>query len=384
MSDTPGIEAIEEHLRSAGVDLTLGEDGELTSGEIFWRDHQPWLKERGYTLRERYQPDWVPSWKSDPRKSWMTAEDGVYAVNARVLDATRTDGSFVVLKRINIAEHPDEPTIGRMLSSEPLISHPANHCAPVLEVLDVPNDPGTKILVIPFLQPVEFPPFETIGEVVEFFRQIFGALNFMHENHIAHRDIKYNNVMADTLHLYDPPPHPSDRRRGRNLLSYPRIVSSRTQTPVKYYLIDYGLSKAYKSEEAPFLEFPAGGDKTVPEFQEAGDNKFDPFPVDVYCMGNIVRRYFLEGFLHHRPRKGFEFMRELVQDMVKDDPQQRPTMSEVVSRYDDIMKGLSNRKLRSRVSEVGEHPIPGLFRSAVHWVKQASFMIKGIPPIPKP
>lgn len=31
--------------------------------EIFWCDHQEWLAEKGYMLRPRYRPDWVPSWK---------------------------------------------------------------------------------------------------------------------------------------------------------------------------------------------------------------------------------------------------------------------------------------------------------------------------------
>jgi hypothetical protein len=38
-------------------------------GEVFWRDHQPWLLDQGYTLRQRYHPDWKPSWegtKKDP------------------------------------------------------------------------------------------------------------------------------------------------------------------------------------------------------------------------------------------------------------------------------------------------------------------------------
>ena len=101
-------------------------------------------------------------------------------------------------------------------------------------------------------------------------------------------------------------------------------------------------------------------------------------------MGNVVRNYFLNGFLHHPPRKGFEFISDLVQDMVKEDPKQRPTMSEVVSRYEEIVKKLSNHKLRSRVIDVGEPVVPGWIRSATHWVKQASFILRGIPPIPKP
>lgn len=34
----------------------------LKKSEVFWRDHQEWLEEKGYVLRPRYQPEWVPSW----------------------------------------------------------------------------------------------------------------------------------------------------------------------------------------------------------------------------------------------------------------------------------------------------------------------------------
>ncbi len=40
-----------------------GVSEELTSYEIFWRDTYHFLCERGYKLRPRYHPDWVPSWK---------------------------------------------------------------------------------------------------------------------------------------------------------------------------------------------------------------------------------------------------------------------------------------------------------------------------------
>lgn len=37
-------------------------DGELAPYEEFWRDLSPWLEERGYKLRPRYQLGWKPSW----------------------------------------------------------------------------------------------------------------------------------------------------------------------------------------------------------------------------------------------------------------------------------------------------------------------------------
>lgn len=35
----------------------------LLPSEVKWRDRQPALEQRGYTLRSRYQKDWEPSWQ---------------------------------------------------------------------------------------------------------------------------------------------------------------------------------------------------------------------------------------------------------------------------------------------------------------------------------
>lgn len=52
------------------------DDYALRSYEIYWRDHQEWLAERGYMLRPRYKPDWVPSWK-DTNENPAIFEDGM-------------------------------------------------------------------------------------------------------------------------------------------------------------------------------------------------------------------------------------------------------------------------------------------------------------------
>lgn len=51
--------------------------GGLAPWEKVWRDRQPWLRTRGYDLRSRYHPDWVPSWLGTD-KPYMLCEDGLY------------------------------------------------------------------------------------------------------------------------------------------------------------------------------------------------------------------------------------------------------------------------------------------------------------------
>lgn len=63
--------------------------------------------------------------------------------------------------------------IQRYLSSEPLATDPRNHCLPLLEVLSLPNPEDGVLLVIPMLRNFDDPRFETFGEAVAFFDQIF-------------------------------------------------------------------------------------------------------------------------------------------------------------------------------------------------------------------
>jgi len=160
--------------------------------------------------------------------------------------------------------------------------------------------------------------------------------------------------------------------------------SSRTRTPIKYYIVDFGLPRQYNPKEGPHLEAPGwGGDKSVLEFRGSKE-PCDPFPVDVYCLGNIIRPYFLEGYDGEPGKKGLKFMASLVADMVKDDPKQRLTMDEVVARFNDITKRLSSWKLRSRVAKKNERRLRGVVHSVVHWTKQVGFIARRVPAIPTP
>jgi hypothetical protein len=99
--------------------------------------------------------------------------------------------------------------------------------------------------------------------------------------------------MVDATHLYLQPPHPADHTRRRDWRGRAKH-STRTRRPVKYFLIDFGLSRRYNPEDRPVLEPPGwGGDRTVPEFLNS-EGPCDPFPVDVYCLGNVIRQHFIE------------------------------------------------------------------------------------------
>lgn len=54
------------------------------SDEMFWVDYQPFLLSRGYKLRPRYQPDWVPSWGA--QKITGQEEDSLFLIVSAICD----------------------------------------------------------------------------------------------------------------------------------------------------------------------------------------------------------------------------------------------------------------------------------------------------------
>jgi hypothetical protein len=121
---------------------------------------------------------------------WLPGYDVVFSTNSfsfmegqfsNLLDATRIeDGSYVGLKRISKTRHPHETDIALFVSSEALSSDPTNHCIPVSEVLQVPDDKDLVIMIMPFLRPYDDPPFDTFGETVECYRQILEVPHVIH------------------------------------------------------------------------------------------------------------------------------------------------------------------------------------------------------------
>ncbi|KZT63088.1 hypothetical protein DAEQUDRAFT_815840 [Daedalea quercina L-15889] len=333
--------------------------GELKAEEYWWRDRQKWLEKQDYMLRSRYKPDWVPSWKAVHKPYWK-CEDGQAIMVPHLLDATRiSDGEPVILKRILTTEHPYEVEIARFLSSEPLASDSRNHCVRLYDVLDVPNEDNTVILVLPLLRRYDSPPFELVSEALDLFNQLFEGLQFMHHHNVAHRDCMDQNIMMNPRPLYPELYHPRLIDWTHDL-SRPAKHYNRTTHPTKYYFIDFGLSRKYDPANGSPREPPIlGGDKSVPEFQQSSE-PCDPFPTDIYYLGNLIR----EDFLH--TYHGMEFIRPLVDAMVQDEPEKRPTIDEVVSRFDEIRLSLNTRKLRSRLVANNENPVERVVKGVKH------------------
>ncbi|KAH9920140.1 uncharacterized protein B0H18DRAFT_1025296 [Fomitopsis serialis] len=353
--------------------------GGLLPHEQYWHNRQPWLQERGYMLRPRYRTDWKPSWLGTD-KYFGFCEDGRSTISPVIMDATKTsDGLHVTLKKVNTQVHPFEVEIGQFLSSEETTSNPRNYCARILDVLPDPTEPNTTVIAMPLLKAFYDPDFVTIGEAVAFFKQIIEGLHFMHKKHVAHRDISMLNVMMDATPMYPDLWHPQATVYKRDFSGRAKHFS-RTERPPKYFYIDFGLSRKYNSDDGQPQELPIlGGDKTVPEFQEQGyDKPANPFRTDIYYLGNLMRTQFLNKY------RGLDFVQPLVADMVQNDPEKRPTIEEVESRFDGISCQLSWWQLRSRLVEKDENALVRTVFGIGHIFRTAKYVIKRRPPVPLP
>ncbi|KAG2076601.1 hypothetical protein BDR04DRAFT_1125659 [Suillus decipiens] len=344
--------------------------GHLSEFEIWWRDHYNFLKEKGYTLRSRYSPDWVPSW-TNTNKAPIDCEDGIRSTHYRLLDARRThDGARVSLKSIVVSRHPYEIEIGRYFCSSPHSEDPANHCVPICDVLEVPTDDDLAILVMPLLRDATDPFFDTVGEVVDCVHQLFEGLWFMHRHHVAHRDCMQLNILMDGS-MFKDAWHPSEQFMSEDL-KRPARHRTRTQSPPRYYYIDFGISRKYEASNTNPLEDPIfGGDKEVPEFKEDNFKPRNPFPTDVWYLGHAIQETFLDHYT------GVEFLSSLVSDMMHSDPAQRPNMDEIFSRFQVLRQGFSSWKLRSRVTHDEERSV---FHFLAHWARRIQYIVRRIPP----
>ncbi|KAI0265984.1 hypothetical protein BC834DRAFT_824448 [Gloeopeniophorella convolvens] len=349
--------------------------GALDDSERWWIQRQAAIEEAGYRFRPRYREGWKPSWEGTNR-SYLDFEDGQGLTWRVCMDATRiADGQTVMLKRIPLEEGSYELEINRKFSAEPLVSNPRNHCAQLLDVIELPGDP--PIMVHAFLRPFDDPPFETYGEFVAFFGQLCEGVQFMHENHVAHRDCTKHNIMLDPSDMYPELFHPTSIDRNKDF-GWELKQYSRTKCPPRYLLIDFGLSREYNPQNGPPREIPLrGGDKSAPEHQDM-DIPCDPFLTDVYYLGNLVQEELMKNY------GGLGFMLPLVNDMVREDPTKRPTMDEVVDRFAKIRKKLGGWKLRSRMSPKKEVWFEKVMLTAQHWYRTVGYVFTFTPAIPQP
>ncbi|KAH9847021.1 kinase-like protein [Lenzites betulinus] len=330
--------------------------------EFLWQERYRCLKDYGYVLRRRYDPQWQPSWigtNLDPDY----CEDSIVLRNWQVIDARRTeDNELVAIKEIR--RDSQEQYIVQFLST---IKNSANHAVPVYAILPDPLDPHLAFMVMPFLRPCNDPDFTTIGEVVEFIDQIIEGLVFLHRHRIAHRDIAFANIMMDAKPLYPDGYHPASLDRSEDL-SYEVTPLPRAGRSIRYYYVDFGLSIRFPEGMPPYAVGDVGRDTEVPELST--ETPYDAFKVDIYAMGNLLRKKF------EQPYNSMEFLLRLFEPMTRRNPELRPTADEVRVEWQYTRPELSESLLRWRLGPKSEPAIGRMFNDSVAAAREGVFRLK--------
>ncbi|THH20523.1 hypothetical protein EUX98_g8567 [Antrodiella citrinella] len=215
----------------------------------------------------------------------------------------------------------------------------------LLEVLPDPLSSSDVLLVMPYLRLFNDPPFEAIDEVVDFVRQTLEGLCFIHSQGVAHRDCFTRNIMMDGRPLFPEDHHPVDTQFSLDGSRYARQLS-RSDNPVKYYFIDFGMSSYFREGDSPYVLGAKGADQSAPEL--SNHTPYNAYMLDVYVLGHVYEISFLQVYL------GLDFLQPLIFAMTDRQPERRPTAEAALRMFYDIRRSLNPSLLRWRLRKRNE------------------------------
>ncbi|KAI0743997.1 hypothetical protein C8Q80DRAFT_873835 [Daedaleopsis nitida] len=306
------------------MDVILINEPQLQSWTAFWRKRYDWLLRSGLEIRPEYRNPAAIRVSNRKMEEQLQLE-----YMERSLKAVRTtDGHVVSLSLVEEAKELSKVKCARKLASRLLYrEHPRNHCAP----LDILRDPYNKeflIFVTPCLGKHPLHAFESVGEVMDFCRQLFEGLHFLHEQgvfRLKHPDEvvtfdAFRPLECDMMHR---------RRSPWNADRHGTHVRSRSYTahPVKYFfdvpssvfILDKSTRLSVKNDQARRLA--------------ATD--------DVKRLCNLI-----EGLMCMYTNLGF--LEALVTCMNAQIEHRTPAIDEAMQELDKLISQLSRKQLRAR------------------------------------
>ncbi|KAL5531073.1 hypothetical protein ACEPAG_3949 [Sanghuangporus baumii] len=252
-------------------------DFDLTQVERSWTEEYDYLLSLGYQLRPRFHPGWTPSWRGTDIPP-VACEDSVEHFRWSCIDAKRLkDGKIVTIKRI--PPYTLEADIACMLSTRERLRDPMNHCVPIYDCFpNTRNARGGFFIVMPLLRAFNEPSFAYVDEVVDFVRQTLEGLVYIHSHNVVHRDLSDSNIMMDGRAMYGKKGfHLSDQDVRADNVS--KLAKPKTRRDVGRRLVT-GIRAQ---------------DREIPELSSVVP--YDPFAVDLFTLGNVFKRNFLNVFL---------------------------------------------------------------------------------------
>ncbi|ELU36548.1 Pkinase domain-containing protein [Rhizoctonia solani AG-1 IA] len=382
-------------------DYDIVSSGNKRSGaEERWVSFQPHLLSKGYLLRPRYHPDWIPSWKT----TGLRAEYCEDSIDCMVWYTDHQIRQVMIKMLIpRQGEGENELPILQLFSSASLKDDPANHVVPCLETFPIPGDEPGHFIVMPLLGQYDEIRFERIQEIHDLLKQLFEAKNaasptLLHDllkgdpaNHVVpcldtfpipgdeldhfivmpllgqYDEIPFKripeihdllkqlfeglifmhkhdvthcsaNIMMDSRILYDEPFHPVDHNLSLDVqrMVYPRY--SRLEKHIRYYFIDMGYATWFRNPSEPRLVTGKSARIMAPEQKQ--NTPYDPFLVDIYQLGMVIKQDIIPL------NNALDFLKPLAEKMTLSDPSTRPTLIRAQESMNTAFLGLNGVKYR--------------------------------------
>lgn len=126
---------------------------------------------------------------------------------------------------------------------------------------------------------------------------------------------------------------------------------SLSKAPVKYYFIDFGISTRFAPQLSRLVVGTPGLDQEPPELSD--NVPYDPFKLDVFLIGNLIRRGLpavsLDGY--RRPNiiladffrqlySNLTMLEPIMNQMVHRDPARRPTAADAHQQFKAIRRSV--------------------------------------------
>lgn len=114
--------------------------------------------------------------------------------------------------------------------------------------------------------------------------------------HYVLRDLYTLNIMYDAEKVYPKGYHPAAVILTMDVQGFAPHISRTAAGGVRYFVTDFGISTRFEIGEEHLVTGTSCQDKTVPELSEW--IPYDPFPVDIYTLGNVFKNNLLEVIVH--------------------------------------------------------------------------------------